>query len=366
MARRHAAHLGRREVHRRGDQQPGLQPREHRRLRPHHQRRHARPAHRGAALRRGLRALPAAVHARHAAQARARGARHRHRQRLQPRAARHRPVPRRRMEDRRVHPARGGGQLLAGRRPAAHQDAALQVHPQHQHAHQPAEERGSGHGGDVPVGQAPRGGGDSRRARPAHRRQRLRARHHEPAGVPGLRRRAGAPGAHPRRRSRAHHHHHPRRSGADHAWAGAAGVVGPQPADQAVRLRPGAGQGAARRGRLEGRQRRRRAREGRPALRLHPHHPGRLRRPRERRPGAAAPVQGRRRRGRRAAPRRHQHQQAVVRGQVPRDAALVAAAGGSGADAVLRQGPHAAARPQHQLRVRRRADRARSTPPIAA
>ena len=45
----------------------------------------------------------------------------------------------------------------------AHQDAALQVHRQHQHPHQPAEERGSGHGGDVPLGQASRGRGDPRR-----------------------------------------------------------------------------------------------------------------------------------------------------------------------------------------------------------
>ena len=164
LARRHAAHLRRREVHGRGDQQPGLQPREHRRLRPHHQRRHARPAHRRAALQGGLRPLPAAVHARHAAQARARGPRHRHRQRLQPGAARHRALQGGGVEERRVHPPRGRAQLLAGQRPAARQDAALQVHRQHQYPHQPAEERGSGHGGDVPVGQAPRGGGDSRRA----------------------------------------------------------------------------------------------------------------------------------------------------------------------------------------------------------
>ena len=68
-------------------------------------------------------------------------------------------------------------------------------------------------------------------SRPAHRRQRLRARHAQPARVPGVRRRAGAPGADPRRRSRAHHHDHPRRPGAGHARAGAAGVVGAQPAD---------------------------------------------------------------------------------------------------------------------------------------
>ena len=117
-------------------------------------------------------------------------------------------------------------------------------------------------------------------------------------------------------------------------------------------LRSSAGRGAARRGRLARQQRRRRARQGRPALQLHAHHPGRLCRARERGAGAAAPVQGRGRGGRRATARRHQHQQVVVRGQVPRDVALVAVAGRSGAGALLREGPHAARRPQHQLRER--------------
>ena len=53
--------------------------------------------------------------------------------------------------------------------------------------------------------------------------------------------------------------------------------------------------------------------------------------------------------------RRHEHQRPVVRGQLRRDAALVADAGRSRADAVLRRRPHAAARPQHQLLRGRRA-----------
>ena len=43
------------------------------------------------------------------------------RQRLQPGAARHRSLPRRRVEERRVHPARARAQLLARQRPAADQ-----------------------------------------------------------------------------------------------------------------------------------------------------------------------------------------------------------------------------------------------------
>ena len=60
-------------------------------------------------------------------------------------------------------------------------------------------------------------------------------------------------------------------------------------------LRSGEGERAARRGRLEAR-RRRRAREGRQAARVHAHHAGRLRDSRERRAGDSEAVQGRRRR----------------------------------------------------------------------
>ena len=66
-----------------------------------------------------------------------------------------------------------------------------------------------------------------------------------------------------------------------------------------------------------------------------------------------------------SAARRHQHQPALVRGPLRRDAALVADAGRSGADAVLRRRPHAAGRPQHQLRRATRCSRAWSTRPIA-
>ena len=151
------------------------------------------------------------------------------RQRLQPRAARHRTVSRRRVEERRIHPARGGAELLARRRHAGDQDAALQVHRQHQHPHQPVEERRSGHGGDVPVGQASRGRGHPRRDGAPHQRQRLRARHAQPARNAGVRRRSRAPGADPRRRSRAHLDDDPRGAGAGHARPRAAGVVGTQP-----------------------------------------------------------------------------------------------------------------------------------------
>ncbi len=45
---------------------------------------------------------------------------------------------------------------------AGHQDADLQVHRQYQHPHQSVEEPRSGHGGDVPLGQASRGRRDPR------------------------------------------------------------------------------------------------------------------------------------------------------------------------------------------------------------
>ena len=78
------------------------------------------------------------------------------RRRLQPGAARHRSLPRGRMEERRIHPARARAQLLARRRVPEDPADPLSLHRQHQHAHQPAEERRSAPGGDVPVGQVPR------------------------------------------------------------------------------------------------------------------------------------------------------------------------------------------------------------------
>ena len=116
VARRHAAYLGRREVHGRGDQQPGLQPREHRRLRPHHAastrltrsprccttRRSTRPTRcsscaarcRSTCSKAATSTPPTTTIARRSA-----------------------PDPTsRRVEERRVHPARGGAELLARRR----------------------------------------------------------------------------------------------------------------------------------------------------------------------------------------------------------------------------------------------------------
>ena len=63
--------------------------------------------------------------------------------------------------------------------------AAVQVPPEHEHAHQSAEDRRGARGRDGAVGQASR---DRRRARPggsAHAGQRLRARHAQPAAVSG-------------------------------------------------------------------------------------------------------------------------------------------------------------------------------------
>ena len=57
-------HVRRREVHRRRDQRSRLQPREHRRLRPHQLGRHARLADRDRPLPGGLRAVRDAVHPR--------------------------------------------------------------------------------------------------------------------------------------------------------------------------------------------------------------------------------------------------------------------------------------------------------------
>ena len=67
--------------------------------------------------------------------------------------------------------------LLARRRVPADQADPVSLRRQHQHAHQPAQDRRSAPGRDVPVGQAPRGRGDSRRDGPPHAWQRLRARH---------------------------------------------------------------------------------------------------------------------------------------------------------------------------------------------
>ena len=65
VARRHAVHVRRREVHRRRDQRPELQPREHRRLRSHQLGRHAGSADGGRALQGDLRAVRHPVHPRH-------------------------------------------------------------------------------------------------------------------------------------------------------------------------------------------------------------------------------------------------------------------------------------------------------------
>ena len=128
VARRRAVHVGRRQVHRRRDQRPELQPRKHRRLRSHQLGRHAGSADGGRPLQGDLRAVRHPVHPRHAAEARARGARHRSRAGLQPQPARHRAVPRRGVEGRRVHPARARAALLARRRVPAHPPADVQVH----------------------------------------------------------------------------------------------------------------------------------------------------------------------------------------------------------------------------------------------
>ena len=141
LARRHAAVVRGRQVHGGRDQRSVLQPGEHRRLRSDLLGRHSRSAHCGRPLPRGLRALRAAIHARPVAEARAAGTRHRSSDGLQPVAARHRSVPRGRVEERRIHPAGAGAQLLA-RRPVPEDRAdPLPLRRQHQHPDQPAEER---------------------------------------------------------------------------------------------------------------------------------------------------------------------------------------------------------------------------------
>ena len=226
LARRHAVHVGRRQIHRRGDQRPGLQPREHGRLRSHLVGGHARSAHRGRALQGDLRAVCVAVRPRHPSAARPAGPRYRSRERLQSRAARHRPLPRCRMEERRVHPARAGGQVLARAAGAGDQADPVSLRRQHQHPDQPAQDRRSAPRRDVPGGQAPRGRRDSRRHRSPHAGQRLRARDAQPAPHRRVQGRARPPRVDARHRSRADREIDPRRPGADHARADSAGVVG--------------------------------------------------------------------------------------------------------------------------------------------
>ena len=139
LARRHAADVRRSRVHRRGDQRPRLQPREHRRLRPHRLGRHTGSPDRRRALRRDLRALRPPVHARPATQAPPGGPRHRPRTGLQSQPGGDRSLPGGGVADRRVHPARAGPQLLAraGKDPAA----PVQVPHEHQHPDQPTQER---------------------------------------------------------------------------------------------------------------------------------------------------------------------------------------------------------------------------------
>ena len=198
MARRRALHVRRREVHGRRDQQSRLQPREHRRLRPHPLGRHAGSAHGGRPLQGGVRAVRHPVHPRHAAEARARGTRHRPGAGLQPQPARHRAIPGGRMEGRRIRPARAGAALLARRRVPEDPTADVQVHAEHQHAHQPAEERRGARRRRSCRGTSCASWRDPVDRRSQDARQRLRARDAEREAVPAICGRARQARAHPR------------------------------------------------------------------------------------------------------------------------------------------------------------------------
>ena len=107
------------------------------------------------------------------------GPRHRQGQRLQPHAARHRPVSRRRMEDRRIHPARESEGLLARSGVSEDQPDSVSLRRQHDDAHQPAQGGRSARGGARAVGQGARAQDRPGDSSQSGARQRLRARHAE-------------------------------------------------------------------------------------------------------------------------------------------------------------------------------------------
>ena len=139
VARWRCPYVGGCEVHRRRHQQRRLEARKRRWLRSDFLGRYARLAHRHRALQGDLRAVSAAVRARHPAEACARRPRSEHGQRLQSRAAGYWPLQGERMEDGRVHIARACGAILAWRRISKNQAAPLPFSDQHHHTHQPAQ-----------------------------------------------------------------------------------------------------------------------------------------------------------------------------------------------------------------------------------
>ena len=332
VARRPSLHVRRRQVHGRRDQRSQLQPRKHRRVRPHQLGGHTGRADSGRPLQGGVRAVRHPVHPRHAAEASARGAGYRSGAGLQPQPARHRAVSGGGVEGRRIHPARARAPLLARRRVAPYPQADVQVHREHQHAHQPAEERRGARRGAGAVGQATRDRRTALDRRASNARERLRARDAERAPVPAFCRRARQARADPCPRSRALHEDDSRWSRAGRAWSRSSRCRGRTPIEsRAIRsIRRARAPCSTRRA---GQRARRHPAAGRPSAGLHADHAGRLRHPGKHRAGDRTPAARGRRRCPRRAPRRHGDQRDLVRGSVRRDAPLVADAGGPGAHA---------------------------------